>query len=957
MPIRFFPVFFIIVCLFIPKENFATHLRAGEITVQRISCTSLTFSITVTVYIDTESGIRFGGADDWLDFGDGNRILVPETPTVPRPDLGENIGMASYNMIYTYAGYGNYIISYSEPFRNDLVRNMDNSVHTKFEVTTAIFLDPFFSCNQNLPELLVPPIDRACTGVAFFHNPGAFDLDGDSLSFEIGVPGQAVNYKDPNDAAFYLDYEAGNETKNGKPTFSIDPLDGTLKWDAPGANGEYNIAFRIIEWRKDPLGEWNKMGFVTRDMQIIVEDCDNGRPDLIIPDDTCVVAGTILEETIFGIDPENDEVKIEVFSEVLEMFVSPATFTPFPPGFQPSTPPAALHFRWETNCEHVKDQYYQVVFKITDTPANGPKLVTFKTWRIKVVGPPPEWKDVVLDLTKRSATVEWDNYDCDNASQMQVWRKVDGFSFSPDNCQTGMPDFLGYSLIAIVPLTDPVTNQPVNKFVDTNNDKGLAPGARYCYRLVAIFPEPKGGESYLSKDTCLAPIQADAPVITNVTVEETSSTQGSIRVRWYGPFEINKTQFPGPYEYAVYRANGFEGGNATVVTPAGRIKDTTFVDTNLNTQLQVYNYRIVLYSNTTTDLFTWIPVDTSAIASSVRLEAKALTDKIDLTWKAEVPWSNASEGFPYHLIYRGAGVTNPEDFILIDSVSVVENGLGYTDQGQFQNIPIDKDQTYCYRILTRGVYGNDKIAEPMENFSQVICLKPDDNEKPCAPVLALTPVDCNEVFTSALCQVNDFSNRIYWNTSCDTEVSGYRIYAAAGAEREFSLIADNVKEMFYTDTNLLSFARCYKITAVDMQGNESDFSEIICNDNCPYFELPNVFTPNGDECNEYFSAYGTTNPFSQDAPESCSLGYNNYAKCARFVKEVSFRVFNRWGKEVYSFKSGEGDRSIFINWDGKDKEGKWLSSGVYFYQASVTFDSIDPEMQHQTLKGWVQLLR
>ena len=51
-------------------------------------------------------------------------------------------------------------------------------------------------------------------------------------------------------------------------------------------------------------------------MQILVEDCDNERPDLILPPDTCVVAGTILDETILGIDPDNDNVKIEAFSEI-----------------------------------------------------------------------------------------------------------------------------------------------------------------------------------------------------------------------------------------------------------------------------------------------------------------------------------------------------------------------------------------------------------------------------------------------------------------------------------------------------------------------------------------------------------------------------------------------------------------------------------------------------------------
>jgi hypothetical protein len=153
------------------------------------------------------------------------------------------------------------------------------------------------------------------------HNPGAFDPDGDRLSYEMVVPysdrrTEVINYKDPNNAKFYNNYNNANEAGTGPPTFSIDANTGTITWDAPGAIGEYNIAFHVIEWRFKN-GQWVQLGYVRRDMQILVDDCDNERPDLILPPDTCVVAGTILDETIFGIDPDNDDVKIEAYSRFL----------------------------------------------------------------------------------------------------------------------------------------------------------------------------------------------------------------------------------------------------------------------------------------------------------------------------------------------------------------------------------------------------------------------------------------------------------------------------------------------------------------------------------------------------------------------------------------------------------------------------------------------------------------
>ncbi|NJM24512.1 MAG: hypothetical protein HC859_02275 [Bacteroidia bacterium] len=70
------------------------------------------------MYTNTGSSVRFGGRqgeDDILDFGDGQRILVPETENTLRPDLGQNIGTASFTIFHTYPGNGSYIVSYREP--------------------------------------------------------------------------------------------------------------------------------------------------------------------------------------------------------------------------------------------------------------------------------------------------------------------------------------------------------------------------------------------------------------------------------------------------------------------------------------------------------------------------------------------------------------------------------------------------------------------------------------------------------------------------------------------------------------------------------------------------------------------------------------------------------------------------------------------------------------------------
>ncbi len=681
-------------------------------------------------------------------------------------------------------------------------------------------------------------------------------------------------------------------------------------------------------------------------MQIIVTDCDNKRPDLIIPADLCVEAGTLIETKIFGIDADSHPVKIEVSSEVLNFLNSPASYTPKPAVFQSSSPSAQLNFRWQTDCDHVKEQYYHVVFKITDKSPEGTNLVTFKTWKIKVVGPRPVWNDVTL-VEPRTVLLTWESYECANADSLQIWRRVAAINFMPTECETGMPDDLGYSLVTTLRLGANVTQ--------FNDQFNFAPGATYCYRLVAKFPKPKNGESYVSMEMCLLPIVADAPVITNVSVDRTDPTSGAIRVRWTSPLQIDKVKYPGPYEYEVFRGRDFEGEPYTRITPSSHIADTTFIDDFIDTENFAYHYYVVLYSNTIANPSVWQAIDTSAVASSVWLEGKGSPEKILLDWQAMVPWSNRGEKFPYHRVYRLKS-NEQSDFVLIDSINSLQADFSYVDTGTYKGQPLQKNAEYCYRIMTRGIYGNPLLGEPLENYSQQVCLTPQDQLPPCVPTLSLLTLDCDKLFADAQCDITNFSNQIYWTSTCSSEVKGYNIYSSSGPNNEFVLIVENVRDTFYVDANLSSFARCYKIKAISAQGIESDDSQIVCNDNCPYFELPNVFTPNGDPCNEMFSAYGVDNPYQSNSIH-CPLSGDNVPKCLRFVQQVIFKVYNRWGKEIYQYNSLKDELGHYINWDGKNSSGEWLSAGVYYYHATVTFDSIDPEKRHSELKGWVQIVR
>jgi len=286
------------------------------------------------------------------------------------------------------------------------------------------------------------------------------------------------------------------------------------------------------------------------------------------------------------------------------------------------------------------------------------------------------------------------------------------------------------------------------------------------------------------------------------------------------------------------------------------------------------------------------------------------------------------------------------------------------DSGQYNKTPLLDTQNYCYAVMTQGAYANAPARAPLRNFSEIICSVPQNNAPPCAPTLALNGIDCS-TYTNCPSIGQTYSNTIKWHKlltsrNCNPAIIGYNIYASPAGDQPFTLIAQGVTDTSYMQPNLPSLAMCYKVSALDQQGKESPLSDQFCFDNCPNYVLPNVFTPNDDKCNAVFSAYSLRDLGSNGSTPCAQLDSGQLSvwrmNCARFVNAVTFNVYNRWGKEVYSYQSDETN-SIYIDWNGKDNAGKDLDEGTYYYVANVVFDVLDPKKQNTTLHGWVVILR
>lgn len=260
----------------------ATHERAGEIIFTHLS--ELTYAVKIITYTYAPSPADRENLE--IKWGDGTSSILPRTSLVDFPD---DIRRNEYEGQHTYAGQGYFKLSVEDPNRNYGIVNIPNSVNIPFFIETLLVINPFLGPN-NSPILLNPPLDFGCIDRLYIHNPAAFDPDGDSLSYRLTVCRGANGLPIPG----YTYPQASNQ-------FTIDEFTGDLIWDKPQLQGEYNVAFIIEEWRNG-----QRIGYVTRDLQIQIVACENEPPEIFAPNDTCITAGSNLSLSISASDPNGD---------------------------------------------------------------------------------------------------------------------------------------------------------------------------------------------------------------------------------------------------------------------------------------------------------------------------------------------------------------------------------------------------------------------------------------------------------------------------------------------------------------------------------------------------------------------------------------------------------------------------------------------------------------------------
>jgi gliding motility-associated-like protein len=886
----------------------ATHNRAGEILYKRIAPFSkvvggvtvavYNYSITVVKYTDHDNNFNdvADRCEDTVHFGDGEVGIAPRINTGV---VGCNCGSLNGNLIgcgeliiseqdhmvklntytisHTYPGPGNYMIRSFDPNRNDGVINMLNSVNVPFYIESFLVIDAFTGANSS-PQFAFPPIDKACLGQCFEHNPGAWDPDpGDSLSFEIttsrGVGGNTVP------GYFYPEGQYG-----------INAVTGELRWCSPPQLGEYNLAFIVKEWRKNTNGQYQLRGYVLRDMQVIVKACPQTVPPVaVVPRDTCVEAGALYKGDIHVSDVDAGSVVISGGGGPFEGVPPFATLS----NTEGSNKGFTSVMVWQTSCDHIRHLPYQATIKAQDhdSPVHQ---VSFSSFNITVV--PPAIKGLTATPAGSAIRLDWKMPSCNPSinpiTSFRIYRKnnCDTVVFTP--CGPGPAD-MGFTLLASV-------GASTLFYIDNNKDAGLVVGQNYNYVVTAVYKD--GSESHASAGVC-SELRRNVPVLLNVDVRSTSDVDGEIFVRWTRPLtntgNLDTTNTPGPYTFKLMHTP--PGGTATAVftSTANFLSqlDTAFVHKGVNTTVGTHNYYVEF-------LAADIEVGTSQGATSVFLKLTPSDNTIDLSWQYKTPWVNDS-----FAVYRKDPGTST--FTLLLSTS----GTSYTDSNNVRN-----GYSYCYKVMSKGRYSDPNIFRPLINYSEESCAIPIDLTPPCVPTLTLT-ADCPEGYV-----------RLDWTDVTKVcgksgDVRNYILFHKKNINEEFIKVAEG-NFVTYEFTELPEVSGCYAVQALDTNGNSSQLGPPFCIDNCPIFELPNVFTPNGDGVNDHFQAIRV-----------------------RQIKEIELYVVDRWGNKVFE------TTDPYFKWDGVSSITKVnCSEGTYFYVCEV-FEPRLKGIVKRTLKGTVHLAR
>lgn len=246
---------FLALVLVIAAECQGTHFLGAEVRYAPTAPGPYTYTIEVDVYADLTSPadrpwILLNGIDTMP------RILIVDDPA---PTTCGPIRLSTYRIIQSFAGPGIYSLLFEDANRNGGIINIPTSIQQGICVEAMLVISPNFGENTSIAFDTLQIATRWEQN-NLIHDPGAWDEDGDSLSFELVAP--------QGEGCLPI---AGYSMPDGPNSAWVEEGTGVFHWDAPAVIGQWNVTIRGSEFRAGQL-----IGQVTRDMTICVIPQDVG---------------------------------------------------------------------------------------------------------------------------------------------------------------------------------------------------------------------------------------------------------------------------------------------------------------------------------------------------------------------------------------------------------------------------------------------------------------------------------------------------------------------------------------------------------------------------------------------------------------------------------------------------------------------------------------------------------
>jgi hypothetical protein len=824
----------------------ASHIKAGEILVRNSTTNYLNYTFDIVLYYNdtniTTNPAQFKTKIDvtqiTVNLGDGS---IPQV--VPLSSIiyysGKGIAKATYTVTHTYPGSGTYKIYFSERYRIGQILNINNgsSDNINLFIDAQISINAFYGQNT-APILTAPPIDYANRRKIYTHNPGAYDVDGDSLVFELIPPKDALdkdvlNYINPENSKFN-----GVNTIGGPATFTIDKRTGQIRWNTPGTKGFYNIAIRIKEYRKGIL-----LGYIVRDMQIEVIDVLNDPPVIVSLDSVCLEAQKFNQINFSVSDPNLiDKINIEDLGSGFALKTSRPIFNNLN---NPVSNPYTGRITWTPSCSQVQEQPYQLIIKATDDVAPSIQLSDVKTILAKVRGPRPNWNALNI-VNKNQVRLSWKPYNIDcpkNNIKINIYRSECDSQLVYDPCKIAKVISSNYELIGSI-------NSADTFFIDNNNGKAFKNSVKYYYTLIAFFPDLQKGVSYA------ADIKSVTFISNNILINAVDvQAQNKIQLSWTNP---NTSSLSPLFGLGIMRST--DNVNFRTIykeVDLANITTNQYSDNDVDLTKNNYYYKIYFYQNGDTTNKTF-----SDVASNIILSYKPLNNSVLLTWSGVTPFN------VFKTKIFSVKQNKYIDSVATDTSYTIKN-LASCDSSEYLVTTI---QNYCASsgtdFYSESSYKLKVAPLPQTNvkFNLAIANSYCDNA-PCTQEVSL-PV----------------SDTLRWDDlkkkKC-TNIVGYNVYFKSILENEYKLIGSTIDTSFVS-YNTTTRVGCYQIKAIVIDENgkttEATTSNETCiNNDCYCFVLPNVITPNGDNLNDALVPM----------------------KYPRFIKNMKFIICNRWGVNVF----------------------------------------------------------